>query len=200
MKRQLIFSRKYPANHPKKGQPTNFVEKIWAGRDEFEMNKFFTDNKRADEEFNAALFYPEQDFEPKLHTIRNGNRRKVGDVIIPCVWELPGGLYKKGNRKIQFAPEMEVVKIWDFTCIVDHDGDMNMWIQKEDSTIFTISHFRMKVGYVYSPPESVKKFRDLCKNDGLLEDDLINWFQGMLTKKNNKFSGQILCWNKDLEY
>jgi hypothetical protein len=31
MSRVLTFSRVFPAYHPKAGQPTGFVEKIWKG-------------------------------------------------------------------------------------------------------------------------------------------------------------------------
>lgn len=198
-KRQLIFSRKYPATHPKKGQPTHFVEKIWTGI----IGDLQLQDYVADDSISQMIIsnYVSMNLEPKLHTIRNGKKWKVGDVIIPCVWELDGGLYKKGNKKINFAPELEILKIWDFTIIKNFNyEEMCIWIQNDESTVFTVSHFSIKNSVMYSPPESVAKFRDLCKNDGLSEDDFINWFQRILTKKKNRFSGQILCWNKDVEY
>ncbi|MGL4598529.1 MAG: hypothetical protein ACRCYO_13510 [Bacteroidia bacterium] len=30
MAKVITFSRVFPAHHPKKGQPTHFVEKVWA--------------------------------------------------------------------------------------------------------------------------------------------------------------------------
>jgi hypothetical protein len=110
MKKKITFSRKFPAKHPRAGEPTQFMEKIICGLPDEVANSV---------EFEQAMialrmdpgFYVEP---PKYHTIRTGKSWKVGDILVPCVWELDGGRFTKGNKKIQFAPELEIVKVWDF--------------------------------------------------------------------------------------
>lgn len=88
MSRVITFSKTFPAYHPKAGQPTHFVEKLW---------KCFGIN---------AL----EDFTPKCHTIRAGHRWKVGDKFSPRVWS--GKPYR--SPQIIFSKDIEIKKVWDF--------------------------------------------------------------------------------------
>jgi len=106
MSRVITFSRCFPAYHPKAGQPTYFVEKIWDA-----TSLPFVDNLRGltDEMVNfmrrgSNLIWP------KYHTIRQGNRFKPGDKFSPRVWS--GKPYR--SKQIIIAPDIEIVKTWNF--------------------------------------------------------------------------------------
>jgi len=100
MSRIITFSRTFPAYHPKKGQPTYFVEKLLSS-----INYKYYDEDR---QFNPRLSV--DSFEPKHHTIRSGNRWKVGDKFSPRVWS--GKPYN--SKMITIAPDIEIKQIWGF--------------------------------------------------------------------------------------
>src|ERR1700745_105437 len=104
--RQIMFSRSFPQAHPRVGEPTHFVEKIWAGladqgmvMDGIDFGNYPADFHRY---YNAV---------PKWHTIRAGNRWKVGDIFVPKIWS--GLPYR--SKTISFAPPLEVKKVLDIT-------------------------------------------------------------------------------------
>lgn len=80
--RSIMFSRVYPKYHPKAGRPTWFVEKIWKSL--WEITNF---QGMGDYEANYQQYFPVGDLPeenihfhlPKSHTIRAGNRWKIGD-------------------------------------------------------------------------------------------------------------------------
>jgi hypothetical protein len=100
MSRVITFSRYFPAHHPRCGESTYFVEKIWAS-----LETSFLD-QLADEDriFNPRLSLDV--FAPKHHTIRAGHRFKAGDWFSPRVWS--GKPYN--SKQIQFAPDIQVKK------------------------------------------------------------------------------------------
>jgi hypothetical protein len=98
MSKVLTFSRYYPSYHPKKGQPTYFVDKIWKGL--YEINN-------GDVRSNMKNVHQ---FDSKYHTIRAGHRFKTGDWFSPRVWS--GRPYK--SKQIIIAPDIQVKKTWDF--------------------------------------------------------------------------------------
>lgn len=99
--RVITFSRIFPIKHPRKGEPTYFVEKIWRGLNDnfFKLDSFYDVI-----EHNSELF------ESKCHTIRSGNRWKAGDWFSPRVWS--GKPYQ--SKQIQFAPDLQVKKVFEF--------------------------------------------------------------------------------------
>lgn len=103
--RQMMFARVFPATHPRKGELTRFPEKIWAGLADR------TDHVMDHIDFGS---YP-MDFHiyynavPKYHTIRAGDRWKVGDWFTPRIWS--GKPYN--SKTIIFGPPLEVKKVWD---------------------------------------------------------------------------------------
>lgn len=103
MARVITFSRVFPSYHPKKGQPTHFIEKI--------VKSLHWDRPhppvdiRAD--FDSDIYL---NVNPKQHTIRAGHRWKVGDIFSPRVWI--GKPY--ASKQIQFAPDIEIKKVWNF--------------------------------------------------------------------------------------
>lgn len=107
MARVITFSRQFQTNHPKKGEPTYFVEKIWES---------IRNYKNVDSpQYHYMKFESEimrwKVFEPKHHTIRQGYRWKVGDKFSPRAWS--GKPYQ--SKQIIIAPEIEIKKIWNFS-------------------------------------------------------------------------------------
>lgn len=99
MSRVITFSRTFPSYHPKAGQPTYFVEKIWKslGGASVPYATFSSLNWREVEGI-------------KHHTIRAGHRWKVGDWFSPRVWS--GKPYN--SKQIIIAPDIQIKNIWDF--------------------------------------------------------------------------------------
>lgn len=176
MAKVLTFSRFYPSYHPKKGEPTFFVEKILRSiypicpvlLEHFEMlNPDYINIY----DFRGSLYHP-MDFHPKHHTIRKGNRFKKGDYFSPRVWS--GQPYN--SKQVIIAPNIQVKNTWDIEIempkrklsIINEEG--RWWQYDEGSTI-----------------------QEIAKNDGLELRDFWNWFP-------QSFKGQIICWNKDIEY
>lgn len=174
MSRIITFSRTFPSYHPKAGQPTYFVEKIWkslCGVSNEYTDPFMTD------EYKKSIVWGYQLVEGiKHHTIRAGHSFNVGDKLSPRVWS--GKPYR--SKMIQFAPDIEVKKVWDF----DAEG-----------TDFFLSgkhEFTHSEGFDFSQVEN---------NDGLLSGELFDWIcLSPEFNKSNKFTGQIICWNENINY
>jgi hypothetical protein len=164
----ITFSTKFPQSHPRKGEPTHFVEKIFAGLAELNSDTA---------EFKIPKTFMEYDFHvyynaiPKYHTIRAGNRWKVGDSFSPRIWS--GKPY--ASKQIEFAPPIQIKKILDFK--MDLNG------------VYA-------VGGKYL---DLDKYNILARNDGLTETDLFHWFMPNFDKPK-EFTGQILIWDENIEY
>lgn len=177
----LTFSRFFPKGHPRQGQPTVFVPKIWAcpgititdsGWDLPEMKQF------------SPLTTLDH---PKGHTIRAGNRWKVGDMASLRVWsDKP---YR--SKQIEFA-QVEVKKVW----------------RVEINSRFGAASFEVVInGKIYGQLHygNDKDFNNagivtLSENDGLEVEDFISWFAIHPKKKEQEFSGQIIAWNENINY
>ena len=165
----LTFSRVFPAYHPKAGQPTYFVEKILHSFKTRHYELLDSARPLIDHEFFL------HNYQPKYHTIRKGNRWKVGDFFCPRVWgndvnpkTSRSGPYQ--SKQISFSIWIQVKKVWDIE--MDKDG------------VFKINgkYFDVTSG-------------DFSCNDGLSADDLLNWFP-----IGKPFTGQIICWNDEINY
>lgn len=171
MSRVLTFSTAYPSYHPKAGEPTLFIEKVWAS---------LVDQQIAFPEFwegwynlNCAYDFDGNGFsnttiEPKHHTVRAGKRYKAGMKVSPRFWS--GKPY--ASKQITFAPDIEIKKVFDFEIDID-EGLPSVYINgllKQD-------------------------LEELAKNDGLTVEDLKAWFKWPTT-----FSGQILTWSDRITY
>lgn len=173
----ITFSRYFPKGHPKAGQPTHFVEKMIrayymrsnAATLSTDLLDDFYLNKLKDIE-------PVAEFEPKWHTIRAGNRWKVGDLYAPRVWS--GKPY--ASKQISFLPPVKIEKIWEFG------------ISKDDYFL------RDESGVVKSV--SFNQLIEIAQNDGLEADDFECWFAIHPKKGETLFTGQILCHNPDINY
>lgn len=102
--KQIMFSRVFPKGHPKAGQPTRFVEKIWSAL--ADMGR--TDDQKGDFGDYDADWQSYYSGIPKWHTIRAGRRWKVGDWFVPKIWS--GNPYR--SKTISVAQPIEVKKEW----------------------------------------------------------------------------------------
>jgi len=185
MSRFITFSRTFPAYHPRAGQPTYFVEKIY--------NSIY---KQKTGDWSDALgdtssYVVELDHlqkETKHQTIRAGHRFKPGDMFSPRVWgnDINPKTGRSGpyhSKHIIIAPDIEVKKTCDFDIKVDGDYKCIMidnWPFYEENGRFITQ---------------VQALETLCKNDGLSVEDFKAWF-----KWGKPFTGQIICWNDTITY
>ncbi len=178
----IMFSRYFPSYHPRKGQETFFMEKIWKGLD--------TGNRR-DGEYSVWTNIPRQmkdghwqlphlwrdqmldkKFYPKYHTIRAGNRWKAGDVFSPRIWS--GLPYR--SKQIEFAPPITIKQVIDVHIEIEAPNYTYILVPQKKDT------------YIMLPAN------DVARNDGLSYDDFQDWF-----KPYNEFKGQIIIWG-DVDY
>ena len=157
MSKVITFSRVFPSYHPKAGQPTYFVEKIWntfRSKWDFSLPDEFVPFVREYVKLKLVgepLFFSGV----KHHTIRAGHRFKVGDKFSPRVWS--GKPYR--SPQITIGPDIEIKMIQD----IEVDGDGCIWIisdtDNEDSSVL----------------------ETLALNDGLTLPDLQAWFNKPMT-------------------
>ena len=160
MSRVITVSRTFPAYHPKKGQPTYFVEKIFAS-----LSIVMPDFKTP----SGLAGWHSEDLKPKHHTIRAGKRWKTGDKASLRVWsDKP-----YNSPQITIAPDVELT-VFDFDITI-----------ADNLPIYWLNGFEI----------SYSKLEEIATNDGLTLEDMARWF-----KQSCEFSGQILCWNKDIQY
>ena len=146
MSRVITFSTKFPKGHPKEGQPTYFVDKIWTELQKYQVDNIVPNNP----ELNDHLYrWLRNDFTPKLHTIRNGKRWKAGDWFSPRIWS--GKPY--ASKQITIAPDIQLVRVADI----------------EISDVGYLSIDGIYKGLLIGQDE-------LAKNDGLSNIDLNDWF------------------------
>lgn len=173
MARVITFSRFFPANHPKKGEPTFFVEKIWAHlilteKFDWESCESFLCGFWCEGMFSMKKV---EDFvhenEAKTHTIREGNRWKKDDVFSPRVW----GGKPYNSSQIVFAPELTIPKteiIGTVNYNVDgKEKDIRFWVP---SGQFSRNGVELKRTLFHS------EAMEVAKNDGLLYSDFRAWF------------------------
>lgn len=159
--RVITFSRTFPVNHPRKGEHTYFVEKIWNSIEDCYFDQL--------PEINLNPMIEDK----KYHTIRAGNRWKVGDFFSPRIWS--GKPY--ASKQIQFAPPIEIKKIWH--------------ISFDNVSVPAINGVHLFDEYNSQNWD----FELLSRNDGLSPSDMIAWF-----KPYKETVGQIICWNEKIKY
>lgn len=167
MSKVIIFSRVFPKYHQKSGKPTYFVEKFFKSL--FIMKCIPTELAT---DFNFAVMNDEN-YMPKHHTIRSGNRWKVGDKFSPRVWsDKP-----YHSKQIILCEDVEIKQIYQ----------IRIW--RESPLNWRI--------YINSQIISAPKITELAKNDGLSHKDLLEWFNVPVEKN---FEGQIICWSDAVSY
>lgn len=172
----IMCSRTFPAGHPRKGEPTFFVEQILNVIMPRGVNGIVDRN-----DINPAILPLINDFvlldgrTEKHTTIRPGNRFKPGDMVSLRVWsDKP---YR--SKQIEFA-QVEVKKTWPVEIYVDE-------------LIVEI--------IVDSISQNIRNKKEVALNDGLELIDFVNWFKiHPKAKKGISFQGQIICWKESIEY
>lgn len=181
MSKVIIFSRTFPSYHPKKNQPTYFVEKFWKSL--WNQDKFYDVPNYADQlptDYSDVKANIHQ-HEPKHHTIRAGHRFKAGDFFSPRVWS--GKPYN--SKQIIIAPDVEIKKVWDFEIIGTKEFNNRKVI------INGVERFELR---------SLSSC-ELAKNDGLDRGDFEDWFcENPYFKKHQLFVGQIISWSEMINY
>ncbi len=164
MSKVITFSRVFPKYHPRAGQPTYFVEQLYKsiGIDIKHMPP------QVFQDFNYDVYTKSTG---KSHTIRSGNRWKVGDKFSPRVWS--GKPY--ASPQVVIAPDIQIKKIWD--------------IGMDENCVFWVNGKYLKANVVDL----------LAKNDGLDISDFYKWFMPNW-EKPKLFSGQIICWDENIKY
>jgi hypothetical protein len=181
MSKVITFSTKFPSYHPRKGEPTYFVEKILYGLIKNEVEGCGTELLK-NEWVNIKALNP---YEIKHHTIRAGNRWKVGDKFSPRIWgndvnPKNGRSGPYNSKQIIIAPDIEIKKIWGIKINpLDNGG--------------ALCYEVLLNGKYFSHNEYI------AANDGLSFEDFENWFDTRKTRKDG-FAGQIICWNEKIEY
>lgn len=186
MAKVITYSRKYPAYHVRKGEPTYFVEKFYnsIGVKFFEKLKYLnldyinshikelpagTDTIK---DFHTSLNSSIKDV--KNTTIRKGKRFKAGDYFSPRIWGTNIN-HKSGrsgpyhSQQIILAPDVLIENVWDFKII---------------GGVFFIDYKKVV-------DESI--LHTIANNDGLTRPDLFGWFN-----YPKDFNGQIISWAKHL--
>lgn len=168
----LFFQQTWPKHIGKwVGKPTYFVEKIWERlqheiKSEEDFNHWFG-------EVDSAGHYDALPFKvnPKLHTIRSGNRWKVGDKIHMKIWTRR----PYHSKTFQFAPVLEVRRV-------------------QDIEVWRSPNYMMSAVLVDGRHLTMREIRQLATNDGF--DSVEQFF----TYFNKPFEGQIISWVEWVEY
>ncbi len=170
MSKVIIFSRSFPSYHPRKGEPTDFVEGMYHSIPTPISYKLICDLNNIDMwEFWKSL---NQEYSKvKYHTIRPGTRFKVGDMFSPRVWS--GKPYR--TKQIVVAPDMKVTRVWDIEIAIGLQG------------------IRINGDWYFEKYEWLVE--RLSENDGLSIKDFKDWFGN-----TESFIGQIICWEPSIEY
>ena len=175
----LTFSRHFPKGHPKAGQPTYFVEQILNSILPRPLSIGLNEFPPAARDYINDFMVIDGEHK-KQHTIRGGSRWKPGDMASLRVWS--GKPYQ--SKQVEFA-QVEVKKVWSIEIVQNAE----YWVFKLNGK--TISWNDLDVDQFVE---------ELAKNDGLTTADFLNWFSIHPKKKEQVFTGQIICWNHLIEY
>lgn len=168
MSRVIIFSRIFQKNHPRAGEPTWFVEKVIESLVADGTCEITDDQLK----FISPMNFTKFQVWPKWHTIRSGNRWKVGDRFSPRCWS--GKPY--ASKQVAIAPDIEIKQLF--------------YIEIDANGIVAINGT-----YISSSQES-----SLAKNDGLSVSDFNQWLIMPCLRSAKPFKGQIICWSETVKY
>lgn len=181
MSKVRTFSRVFPSYHPRKGEPTYFIEKVWQSL--YNMGKIDNCLGSPYLEKELEIFSnPSHFINAKWHTIRAGKHFKVGDYFSPRVWLDKPYI----SKQIAIAPDLQIKKIWDYE-VKCPSKDVEQWFL--NGTMVSESNEYMQQWF------NANLIKEIAKNDGLELADFLSWF-----KHPSNFSGQILCWSESVEY
>lgn len=114
----IKFSTVYPSYHPRKGEPTHFVEKIWTALD-FKFETIAVESFPVICEAHRNFYL--KDWAPKRTTIRSGHRWKKGDLFIPKIWT--GKPYR--SKPIAICDPLEILDVDTFSIRADGEYRLN---------------------------------------------------------------------------
>ena len=136
--KDIKFSTVFPSYHPRKGEPTHFVEKIWTAIDE-SQRRVFTEAYFNDELDALSESYFSKDWAPKRTTIRAGHRWKKGDFFVPKIWT--GIPYR--SKPIAICEPLKVLDVEDFT--ISMNGIY--WLNDDILTLKELEHIALVDGF-----------------------------------------------------
>jgi hypothetical protein len=200
MSKIITFSQRFQSKHPRKGEPTYFVEQIlnqlkcdfqyqsfnyWTKLVQLNHEKIKAGKltEKQIEDFIIDLSFELDTNMLKLHTIRNGHRFAVGEKFTPVVWS--GKPYH--TPQIIFYDDIEVLKTYNI--MVDISNAFN----SEYKGFYLEIPRKPNSGEQGLKLLSEEEMKDVAKNDGLSISDFKSWF-GFNAKKTIDFSGQAICW------
>jgi len=180
----MMFATRFPATHPRAGQPTRFPEKMWNNRriSGPQMTKEDILFLLLTEAKLPGVFDPGMVNEPDIsncskgHTIRGGNRWKAGDMFSPRVWV--GKPYY--SKQVEFMPPIKVVATYQIKIqYTDSRKSLVIWLDNNLIQMISLS----SIDNMLQLP--------VAHNDGLLPADFKGWFP-------KAFEGQLICWDAQM--
>jgi hypothetical protein len=175
--KQIMFSRFFPAGHPRAKEPTRFIEGICIASEGFD-SPFLQDLLPVLPELETH-FWSLVDFPKKNCTIRAGKRWKERDVFQPKVWS--GRPYF--SKTIPFGKPLKIKDVFDVK-IKLVEGKMQLEIP-----------IPWVPGLIHIANEGTSWFNRFVSNDGFSDpQDFVNWFKPRL-KKQPEINAQIIAWN-----
>jgi hypothetical protein len=197
----ITFSQKFQTKHPRKGEPTHFVEQIlnqlgcdfqyqsfsyWTKLVQLNHEKIKSGKltEKQIEDFILDLNFELDTSSKKLHTIRNGSRFSAGEKFTPAVWS--GKPYH--SPQIIFYDDIEVKAEYNFS--------IDAWGSDFRYNIYQMLEINgLKISGKGTETHNMNaKLEEIAKNDGLSLEDFKAWFGTDKPKNNIDFSGQIICW------
>jgi hypothetical protein len=165
-----MFATQYPAYHPRKGESTWFIQKVF-------WNLLLQDGNRMKLRPYGTKETAAQIMKfPKGHTIRAGHRWKIGDTFSARAW---AGLPYRSKQN-EFT-KLTVKKIWNLT--IDENGVLAMGLPGQ------------QIKYISDQVE-----QQLATNDGLDWMDFQEWLIMPCFRKAKRFEGQVICWDETIDY
>lgn len=170
MKRTTMFSTHFPAYHPRKGEPTFFVEKIISGLVKNNIPGYTTETIKSLRDIGVLDILELTAVDPKGHTIRNGRRYSPGDFMVMKIWS--GIPYR--STQITLGPPVMITNTWNLDVV----GEM-----------FIFDH------HVINRSDIILK---MASHDGLSAVDFFHWFEPV--GKKERWKGQIIAWDQSISY
>jgi len=202
MNHRKPLSRHFPAYHPKAGQPTYFVERLWNSLHRqtgvfstniysiIELNRASIENPKTSlkaehvyDFWKTVLMEYSDKVGYKNHTIRHladpvkhpkSKPVKVGDTVTFFIW----------SGKPYESPQINVAVI-DVTQVHKFHTEISK------GTMY---------GFLNGKLVTDQMARELAANDGLSVADMDAWFAVHPRLEKNLFNGQIICWSDKVKY
>ena len=167
---QVVVSPRFQSDHPRKGENTFFIEKIFKAFNKIIECKFCG--------FKSCTSHCiiDMNFEPKLHTCRKNypmwvkRMKKVhaGLAVIDLFyWKLKGGRYNPLNEKVVFATLDQYSGCGVQELMFNYHIDFRKQISYP---------FILRGNGIYD--KYLLEISELSKNDGLSVKDFKAWFKG----------------------